>query len=196
MLVVQHIRCLKVIDSFNSFSIQHIPHEDNRRANDLAHHASSYRVHHQKELNEVIGKTYPHVEILLDDINDWRTPIFGYLQNPSQPTDRKVRRQALKYVVLDETLYRRMVEGLLLRCLGPEEAKVATGEVHDELSGTHQSAHKMKWMLRRTRYFWPTMLEDCFKYYKGCQDCQRFGNVQNTPASQLHPIIKPWPFRG
>ena len=54
----------------------------------------------------------------------------------------------------------------------------------------------MRWMLRRTGYFWPTMLEDCFTYYKGCQDFQRFSNVQNTPASLLHPIIKPWPFRG
>jgi hypothetical protein len=40
------------------------------------------------------------------------------------------------------------------------------------------------------------MLEDCFKYYKGCQACQRFGRVQIVPASAMNPIIKPWPFRG
>jgi hypothetical protein len=40
------------------------------------------------------------------------------------------------------------------------------------------------------------MLEDCFEYYKGCQDCQTFGNIQRVPASVLNPIIKPWPFRG
>jgi hypothetical protein len=40
------------------------------------------------------------------------------------------------------------------------------------------------------------MLEDCFEYYKGCQDCQKFGNIQRVPASALNPIIKPWPFRG
>jgi hypothetical protein len=42
----------------------------------------------------------------------------------------------------------------------------------------------------------PTMLEDCFEYYKGCQDCQKFGNIQRVPASALNPIIKPWTFRG
>jgi hypothetical protein len=36
------------------------------------------------------------------------------------------------------------------------------------------------------------ILEDCFEYYKGCQDCQRFGNIQRVPASALNPIIKPW----
>jgi len=40
------------------------------------------------------------------------------------------------------------------------------------------------------------MLEDCFKYYKGCQACQRFDKTQMVPASVLNPIIKPWPFRG
>jgi hypothetical protein len=40
------------------------------------------------------------------------------------------------------------------------------------------------------------MLEDCFKYYKGCQVCQRFGKIQIVPASAMNPIIKSWPFRG
>jgi hypothetical protein len=40
------------------------------------------------------------------------------------------------------------------------------------------------------------MLEDCFEYYKGCQDCQKFGNIQRVPASALNPIMKPWPFKG
>jgi ribonuclease HI len=44
-------------------------------------------------------------------------------------------------------------------------------EVHEGSCGTHQSAQKMKWLIRRSGYYWPTMLQDCFKYYKGCQAC-------------------------
>ena len=40
------------------------------------------------------------------------------------------------------------------------------------------------------------MLEDCFKYYKGCQACQRFGKIQIVLASVMNSIIKPWPLRG
>jgi hypothetical protein len=40
------------------------------------------------------------------------------------------------------------------------------------------------------------MIADCFKYYKGFQVCQKFGDLQLVPAAELHPIIKPWPFRG
>ena len=70
------------------------------------------------------------------------------------------------------------------------------GEVHEGICGTHQSAPKMKWLLRRAGFYWPTMMADCFRYYKGCEECQCFGNVQLVPAALLHPIIKPWPFRG
>jgi hypothetical protein len=69
------------------------------------------------------------------------------------------------------------------------------GEIHEGLCGAHQSAFKMKWMIRNNNYYWPTILEDCFKYYKGCQECQKFGSIQTVPTSVMNPIIKPWPFR-
>jgi hypothetical protein len=40
------------------------------------------------------------------------------------------------------------------------------------------------------------MIADCFKYYKGCQVCQKFRDLQLVPIVELHHIIKPWPFRG
>jgi hypothetical protein len=40
------------------------------------------------------------------------------------------------------------------------------------------------------------MLDDCVWYKKGCMACQCFGDVQLAPASLLHRIMKPWPFRG
>ena len=70
------------------------------------------------------------------------------------------------------------------------------GEVHEGRCGTHQSAHKMKWMLKRAGFYWPSMYEDCFKYFRGCEACQKFGDIQSAPASMLNPIIRPWPFRG
>ncbi|CAL8116177.1 unnamed protein product [Prunus armeniaca] len=40
------------------------------------------------------------------------------------------------------------------------------------------------------------MEKDCFNYAKGCEDCQRNGQIQHAPATLLNPIIKPRPFRG
>jgi hypothetical protein len=94
-----------------------------------------------------------------------------------------MRRQSLKYTILDDDLYRRTIDGLLLKCLSEEQANVAMGEVHEGMCGTHQSSHKMKSRLRTVGFYWPTMTEDCFKYFRGCDACQRFGNIQLGPAS-------------
>jgi hypothetical protein len=69
-------------------------------------------------------------------------------------------------------------------------------EVHEGIYGIHQSAHKMKSLLCRVGFFWPTMINDCFRYYKGCESRKKFRDVQLAPAAMLHPIIKPWPFQG
>jgi hypothetical protein len=67
--------------------------------------------------------------------------------------------------MLDNTLYRRTIDGLLLKCLGSNQSKIAMGEVHEGIYGTHQSAHMMKWLLYLARFYWLTMLNYCFRYY-------------------------------
>jgi hypothetical protein len=69
-------------------------------------------------------------------------------------------------------------------------------EVHEDICGTHQSAYEMKWLLHRAGFYWLTMLNDYFRYYKGCESYQKFGYVQLAPVAMLHPIIKPWLFHG
>jgi hypothetical protein len=54
----------------------------------------------------------------------------------------------------------------------------------------------MKWLLHRAGFYWPTMTADCFHYYKGCEECHKFRNIQLVSATMLHPIIKSCPFRG
>jgi hypothetical protein len=130
------------------------------------------------------------------NLGDWRIPLVHYLENLGHIANRKVRRQALKYGMLDNTLYRRTIDGLLLKCLGSDQAKITMGEVHEGICGTHQSAHKMKWLLCYARFYWPTMIKDCFRNYKGCESFQKFIDVHLAPIAMLHPIIKPWLFHG
>jgi hypothetical protein len=82
----------------------------------------------QSPLDE--GKTKPIAE---DDSvtggdtiwTNWRLPLLECLRNPGKTMDKKVKRQILKYTSLDEDLYQRTIDGVLLKCLGKEHAKVA-----------------------------------------------------------------------
>jgi hypothetical protein len=127
---------------------------------------------------------------------DWRLPLLECIRDPGKTTDRKVKQQVLKYTSLDDDLYRRTIDGMLLKCLGEEQAKVAVWEAHYRICGAHQSAYKMDWLLRRAGFYWPTMLDDCIKYQKGCEAYQRFGNIQLTPTGIMNSTVKSWPFRG
>jgi hypothetical protein len=127
---------------------------------------------------------------------DWRLPLMECIRDSGGITDKKLKQQFLKYTLLDDDLYQRTIDGVLLKCLGGDQAKEAVREVHDGICGAHQSAHKMKWLLRRAGFYWPTMVDDCIKYQKGCEACQRFRNIHLAPAGVMNSIVKPWPFRG
>jgi len=173
---------MQLLMKFKDFRLEHVPRLHNEEANRLAQHASGY----WPILNTISAVS----------ADDWRKEIIDYLKDPSKRVERRVRFQATKYVLLEDELYYRTIDGVLLKCLGDDEAKSLMGEINEGVCGAHQSAFKMKWMIRRNGYYWPTILEDCFKYFKGCQGCQKFGNVQRAPASAMNPIIKPWPFWG
>jgi hypothetical protein len=102
-------------------------------------------------LSDIVRKV-----LLIDSVDneataiDWRTPIINYLRNPSVRTDRNVRRIAFKYVLMSDDLYHRSVNDVLLKCLGLDDAILAMAEVHEGICGTHQSAPKMKLLLRRS----------------------------------------------
>jgi hypothetical protein len=169
---------LGIIHPFYEFSIRHISRVENHRANNLAKDASGYRIkrgkfHNTENLITGVGPIPQAAdrlsegsrpsgvasEILLvklvdnkaDEI-DWRTPIVDYQRNPSVRADRNVRRTTFKYVLRSDELYRRTVDDILLKCLGPSDAILAMAEIHEGICGTHQSAPKMKLLFRRSGF--------------------------------------------
>ena len=130
-----HERCLELMGGFKEVKITHVSRGQNVEANNLAQAASGY---------------WPVSEKIVADIEaeDWRAGLIEYLKDPFQKTSKKLRYKAMKYVLLDDRLYYRTIEGILIKCLNQEEAKVVMCEVHEGICGTHQSAYRMKWLLR------------------------------------------------
>jgi ribonuclease HI len=104
--------CKEILKSFLLVILQHIPRENNGKANRLAQSASSYR-----ENKEVFAiDVYSFGSDLAED--DWRKEIADYLENPSRKVSRKLRYKAIKFVLLDGCLYYKSLDGVLLQCLG------------------------------------------------------------------------------
>ena len=56
---------------------------------------------------------------------------MSYLRDPGRGAERNIRRLAFKYVLIDDELYRRTAEDLLLKCLDSDHAKIAMGEFNE-----------------------------------------------------------------
>ena len=50
-------------------------------------------------------------------VADWRVPIVTYLKDPGHGAERNIRCLAFKYILIDDELYRRTAEDVLLKCL-------------------------------------------------------------------------------
>ncbi|XP_004295240.1 PREDICTED: uncharacterized protein LOC101311949 [Fragaria vesca subsp. vesca] len=181
----------EVLDRFDGVYIEHIPREYNFAANELAQVASglSLRDGVRERLLKVERRTLPSFiargqfqadtpEVAaLDPIDeDWRLPFIAYLQNPNDAAHAKqIRFLALNFVLRNGELRRRGEDGNDFRCVYRNEAKRIMREVHCGVCGSHQAGPKMRWLIRRHGYYWPTILKDCIALAKGCQDCQAHG---------------------
>ena len=117
--------------------------------------------------------------------------MVNYLQHPIGSTDHNFKYHALNYVLMEDELFKKTTEGVLLKCLGESEAYIVVSNVHSGACGVHQAGQKMKWLLVRMGVYWPSMLKDCIEFAKGCQECQSHGGIQHVSSSELHAMIKP-----
>jgi hypothetical protein len=92
-------------------------------------------------------------QVHLLDQGDWRTDIFNYLKDSARGAPKRIRYKVMKYVLVGDYMFYRSLEGLLLKCLLPIESNRFLHKVHESTCGTHQSAHKMKWLIRRSGYY-------------------------------------------
>ncbi|RDY06589.1 hypothetical protein CR513_09398, partial [Mucuna pruriens] len=128
----------------------------------------------------------------------WMTLIFKYLQNGETPDDPredlKVIKEAAKYTLMGQHLYRRSFSFPLLRCLEDEESTYIIEEVHEGVCGTHIGGRALASKIARAGYYWPTLRKDYMEYVKKCDKYQKFAEGHKAPPERLHPVTSPWPF--
>ena len=78
----------------------------------------------QKRQHPSISKRGILTNIFSVDVNiagDWRTELESYMHCPGKKAPYALKMKALNYVLLEEELYRKGFNGLLLRCVGFSE---------------------------------------------------------------------------
>ena len=97
-------------------------------------------------------------------------------------------------MICGETLYKRLINGMLLLCLDRASTDRVMREVHVRVCGPHMGGHMLMRKIRRLGYFWLTMENDCCQFVQKCLECQMHGDLIHIPSSKLHALTSPWSF--
>ncbi|XP_074346259.1 uncharacterized protein LOC141685033 [Apium graveolens] len=136
-----------VMTQFDECHVEHISREKNAKADALSKFASL-------EVEESSGSVYFRVlktrSIYVKLVapiglgGSWIDPIKVYLQTGWLSSDvmeaRKLYVRVLRYSLIDGILYKRYFVILYLRCLRPDEARLALEEVHEGICGQQLGA--------------------------------------------------------
>jgi hypothetical protein len=74
----------------------------------LAQSASNYKENQEAFATDICALGMDLAE------DDWRKEIVDYLKDPSRKVSRKLRYKAIKFVLLDDSLFYKSLDGMLL----------------------------------------------------------------------------------
>ena len=92
---------------------------------------------------------------------NWMTLIVLYLKDEMLLEGKdeawKLRVKSVRYVLMDEVLYKRDFSQPYLRSLASDESNYVLREVHEGACGNHSRARSLVHKVDRARYYWPTI---------------------------------------
>ncbi|GKA50021.1 reverse transcriptase domain-containing protein [Tanacetum coccineum] len=189
--MIQYLNKVKTLArSFREFSIKQVPRSKNKKADALSKIASTSFAHLSKQVlvKELKEKSINEKEILVvveEEGNTWMTPICEYLTKEILLADKKkaraVRRKAVRYTMINGTLYKKSFLGPWLWCAGPLQANYVLREIHEGSCNMHSGPRSVVAKAIRTGYYWPTMHMDAQKLIRECNDCQVHRPVLRNP---------------
>lgn len=110
---------------------------------------------------QLVSLTQPAMDI---SILNSRTTLFPQ----TYPKIKKCNfiQQSAHYALIDDTLYRRGLNGTLLRYVECDESEKALQEVHEGICVDHSNNLALEKKLVRIGYYWPTMEKYSFQFFK------------------------------
>eukprot|EP00253_Pinus_taeda_P029794 PITA_29794 len=133
-------------------------------------------------------------EVSLNDAESLYANIIYFLKNGYAPSHldhtkkRALRLKAKQYQLINDILFRKNYDYVLLRCLENTKAEKVLQELHDGPAGRHYAGDAIAYKILRARYYWPTLFKDSHSYVRKCQVCQTTTGRQKKLSLPLQPV--------
>eukprot|EP00253_Pinus_taeda_P027185 PITA_27185 len=153
----------------------------------------------EKRANWVIALQEYDLEIRPAKIVRGQDLVF-YLKNGYAPPNlsykskRAIRLKAKCFTIIDDVLFKKNYDSILLRCLEKTEAQKVLQELHDGPVGGRFGADTTAHKIIHAGYYWPTLFRDTHKYVRKCLNFQTSSGRQRKSAFPLQPVNIEQPF--
>ena len=92
--------------------------------------------------------------------------------NVSYKNKRALRLKAIKYEIIDNVLFKKNYDSILLRCLEKTEAKKVLQELDNGPEEGHFGGNTIGHKIIHAGYYWATLFNDSHDYVRKCKICQ------------------------
>ncbi|XP_073300514.1 uncharacterized protein [Primulina huaijiensis] len=151
--------------SLIDWGIEQIPREENVEADTLAKMAASMS---DISTREVL--CFTRLILFVDEDvpsarkNSWMTSLIEYITHAKLPEDRsqtlKIKKQAPRFVLLNDVLYRRSYQGPFFKCIAENEVEYVLREIHEGCCGEHLGGTALARKTILSGFWWPRMSQD------------------------------------
>eukprot|EP00253_Pinus_taeda_P021305 PITA_21305 len=139
-------------------------------------------------------------EISIMNYESQYADLVFYLKNGYSPPNLSyknklaLRLKTKHFEIIDDVLFRRNYDLVLLICLEKTEAQKVLQELHDGPAGGHFGGDTTAHKIIHAGYYWPTLFKDSHDYVRKCKIFQSASGRQRKPAFPLQPINIEQPF--
>ena len=139
-------------------------------------------------------------QISIADSESQYADLIFYFKNGYDPSNvsyenkRALRSNATKYEIINNVLFRKNYDSILLRCLEKTKAKKVLQELDDAPAGGHFGGNTTAHKIIHAGYYWPSFFKDSYDYVRKCKIFQTSSGRQRKPAFPLQLVDIEEPF--
>ncbi|XP_070011019.1 uncharacterized protein [Nicotiana sylvestris] len=147
------------------------------------------------EVEEIL-ETFPDEQLLATTHQEapWYADFDNYLSSGIVPHDlssvqrKRFFRESRQYYWDEPYLLRICLDNMIRRCVPEIEQFSVLQTCHASAYGGHFGGVRTTAKVLEAGFFWPTVFKDAHLWVKGCNECQRTGNIFRHHQMPIHPI--------
>ncbi|KAL0413090.1 UNVERIFIED_CONTAM: hypothetical protein Sradi_1510700 [Sesamum radiatum] len=150
--MVQYLKKVKeLMARFDKCVIQQIPRTENERADVLSKFGTLVAGVKERKIALII-KDHPVIEEkeelqMIENSGSWKVEFMNYLKEGVLPDDpikaRRLKFKATRFTIIGDDLYKRTVDGPLLKCLDEERTQYVLREIHEGSCGNYSGGRSL-----------------------------------------------------